>query len=141
VSAQTSSLLDEISRIARQPVLDEELTEKLPNYLQVLGQNFKVPLDESKFKSPVFSKDKEEYPSYILSENVTSTPRDNVNLISANSEIFSESYTKTLSESSESVLNYGERLTVEEEIKTKQSSQVISSETSFSSGGSFDLDF
>lgn len=68
--AQTSSLLDEISQIARQPVLDEELTEKLPNYLQVLGQNFKVPLDESKFKSPVFSKEKEEYPDQIEASNV-----------------------------------------------------------------------
>lgn len=68
--AQTSSLLDEISQIARQPVLDEELTENLPNYLEVLGQNFKVLLDESKFKSPVFSKEKEEYPDQIEASNV-----------------------------------------------------------------------
>lgn len=76
MSAYTSSLLDEISRIARQPVLDEELTEKLPNYLQVLGQNFKVPFDESKFKPPVFSKDKEEYPEQIQDDSnaVYSTP-------------------------------------------------------------------
>ena len=76
MSAYTSSLLDEISRIARQPVLDEELSEKLPNYLQVLGQNFKVPLDESKFKAPVFSKDKEEYPEQIQDDSnaVYSTP-------------------------------------------------------------------
>ena len=70
ISAHSSTLLDEISLISRQPVLDEELTQKLPNYLQVLGQNFKVPLDESKFKSPVFSKEKEEYPDQIEASNV-----------------------------------------------------------------------
>ena len=123
--AQTSSLLDEISRIARQPVLDEELTEKLPNYLQVLGQNFKVPLDESKFKSPVFSKDKEEYPDQIDGE-------------------------PTLSEGPGPSYNVGGLIVDEETTRIltgqpREASQILGSganePTTFPSDDGFDLDF
>ena len=132
MSAYTSSLLDEITSITLQTVLDEELTEKLPNYLQVLGQNFKVPLDESKFKPPVFNKDKEEYPDQIEASNVGGAQSEgNPNVPKSDP--------------------YSGRLIVDEETKDlltgqpRESSQLLGSGATeganFPSDDGFDLDF
>ena len=148
--AETISPLNEITNIKKRPslldanytksTLDEEQTQKLPNYLQVLGNNFKVPLDESKFKSLVFRKDKEEYPDQIDGEIFygISSEQGTSSFISERSD--SESSERS-SESSKSNPNYTGKLIVDKEIKTRESSQVLDSRANLQSDEGFDLDF